>query len=99
MRAAEEGYLFSVPPSVVRSPQKQKLVRALPLECLILETDSPVLGPDPSTRNEPDSVVIACREIARLKGVPAEAVARITTDNARRLFPRAFAAESQRTGS
>jgi TatD DNase family protein len=93
------GYCFSVPPSIVRSPQKQKLVRALPLESLILETDSPVLGPDPSTRNEPDGVVIACREIARLKGVTAEAVARITTDNARRLFPRAFALNDSRTGS
>jgi len=85
------GYYFSVPPSIVRSPQKQKLARALPLEAMILETDAPVLGPDPSTRNEPESAVIPCREIARLKGVPVETVARITTDNARRLFPRAFA--------
>jgi Tat protein secretion system quality control protein TatD with DNase activity len=44
VRAAEAGYLFSVPPSVVRSDQKQKLVRRLPLESLALESDSPVLG-------------------------------------------------------
>jgi hypothetical protein len=37
VRAAEAGYLFSVPPSVVRSDQKQKLVRRLPLESLALE--------------------------------------------------------------
>jgi len=85
------GYYFSIPPSIVRSPQKQKLARALPLEAMILETDAPVLGPDPSTRNEPESVAIPCREIARLKGVSVETVARITTDNARQLFPRAFA--------
>ena len=83
------GYFFSVPPSVVRSPQKQKLARALPLEALILETDAPVLGPDPSSRNEPAAVALVCHEIARLKGVPAEEVARITTANALRLFPRA----------
>ena len=99
LEGVREGYCFSVPPSILRSPQKQKLVGALPLECLVLETDSPVLGPDPSTRNEPESLVIPCREIARLKGVSVEAVARITTDNARRLFPRAFAAEESRTGS
>jgi len=87
---AEAGYAFSIPPSVVRSPQKQKLVRRLPLECLLLETDSPVLGPDPATRNEPANVVMACRAVAELKGVPPETVARATTDNARRLFPRAF---------
>jgi len=88
---AEAGYAFSIPPSVVRSPQKQKLVRWLPLECLLLETDSPVLGPDPAARNEPANVVVACRAVAELKGVSPETVARATTDNARRLFPRAFA--------
>jgi TatD DNase family protein len=84
------GFFFSVPPSVVRSPQKQKLVRHLPLECLLLETDSPVLGPDPTLRNEPRNVTVACEAVASLNGIPADEVARITTDNARRLFPRAF---------
>lgn len=87
----EAGYFFSIPPSVVRSVQKQKLVRSLPLECILLETDSPVLGPDPSVRNEPMNVTIACQAVADLKGVPLADVARITTENARRLFPRAFA--------
>jgi len=90
LEGVEAGYAFSIPPSVVRSPQKQKLVRRLPLECLLLETDSPVLGPDPETRNEPANVVVACRAVAELKGVSPETVARVTTDNARRLFPRAF---------
>ena len=84
------GFFFSIPPSAVRSPQKQKLVRQLPLECLLLETDSPVLGPDPTLRNEPRNVTVACEAVASLKGVPADEVARVTTDNARRLFPRAF---------
>jgi len=87
----EAGFFFSIPPSVVRSAQKQKLVRSLPLECMLLETDSPVLGPDPGVRNEPMNVMIACQAVADLKGVPPEDVARITTENARRLFPRAFA--------
>ena len=75
---------------MVRSPQKQKLVRALPLDRLLLETDSPVLGPDPAQRNEPKNVVEACRAIAGLKGVSMEEVARATTVNARALFPKAF---------
>ncbi len=93
--AAQEGlaagYRFSIPPSVVRSAQKQKLVRALPLDRLLLETDSPVLGPDPGQRNEPANVRGACEAVAALKGVTAEEVAHVTTENARQLFPRAFA--------
>jgi len=91
LEGVEAGYSFSIPPSVVRSPQKQKLVRQLPLDSLLLETDSPVLGPDPTTRNEPANIDVACRTVAELKRVSPDTVAQVTTDNARRLFPRAFA--------
>jgi TatD DNase family protein len=87
----EAGYFFSIPPSIVRSPQKQKLVRHLPLDRLLLESDSPVLGPVKGERNEPCNVRLACEQIATIKGLAVEAVAHATTDNARRLFPRAFA--------
>jgi len=86
----DAGYYFSIPPSIVRSPQKQKLVRRLPLERLILETDSPVLGPEPGERNEPQNVWISCARIAGLKGVPPEEVAARTTENARALFGEAI---------
>jgi TatD DNase family protein len=86
MPAVEAGFLFSVPPSIVRSAQKRKLVRGLPLTSLMLESDSPVLGPDPAARNEPANVRIAMREIAELHGVPEDAVAEITTENAIRLY-------------
>ena len=87
VRAAEAGYLFSVPPSVVRSQQKQKLVRRLPLESLALESDSPVLGPDPNVRNEPANLVIARDFIAQVHGVSTERVVEVTTANARKVFP------------
>lgn len=90
LEGVRAGYFFSIPPSVVRSVQKQKLARQVPLECLLLETDSPVLGPDPAVRNEPQNVTIACHAVADLKGIHPEDVARVTTENARRLFPRAF---------
>jgi TatD DNase family protein len=84
--AVEAGYFFSVPPSTVRSAQKQKLFRRLPLENLLLETDSPVLGPDPGVRNEPANLLVAARALAALKGVEESAVLEATTANARRLF-------------
>ncbi len=87
-RAAAEdlGYLFSIPPSVVRSQQKQKLVRLLPLESLALESDSPVLGPIREERNEPANLTHARALIAEFKGISAEAVTAATDENARRLF-------------
>lgn len=74
----EAGYYFSVPPSVIRSNQKKKLVRQLPLSCLMLETDSPVLGPNPGERNEPVNIVLALQAVAEIKqadpGVVADTV-------------------------
>lgn len=86
LEGVRHGFFFSVPPSVVRSRQKQKLVRALPLSALLLETDSPVLGPEPGVRNVPANIGVALRAVAELKGVSAEEVARATTANAVRLF-------------
>lgn len=84
--AVEAGYFFSVPPSIVRSRQKQKLVRHLPLSCLLVETDSPVLGPDPKTRNEPANLILSVEAIARIKEVDVEAVAEAVVENTRCLY-------------
>ena len=84
--AVEAGYFFSIPPSVVRSRQKQKLVGQLPLSCLLVETDSPVLGPDPSTRNEPANLRIALDAIAGIKSIAVAAVAEAVAENALRLY-------------
>lgn len=86
LRGAEAGFVFSIPPSIVRSEQKQKLVRALPLEALALETDSPVLGPTREERNEPANVCVSLRAIAEIKGVGEQEVAEQTSANACRVF-------------
>lgn len=85
-RGAEAGFKFSVPPSIVRSAQKQKMVSRLPLHALLLETDSPVLGPEPGERNEPANAALAASTVAQIKGVTVEEVARVTTRNAHALF-------------
>ena len=86
--AVEAGYFFSIPPSVVRSPQKQKLVKHLPLSCLLIETDSPALGPFPNLRNEPKNAALAVEKIAELKGVRPEAVLEAVSENTKRLYPQ-----------
>jgi TatD DNase family protein len=87
-RGAEAGYLFSIPPSVVRSRVKQKLVPRLPESCLLLESDSPVLGPSADERNEPANLSFGLAELARLRGASIEPLAATIAGNTRRLFPR-----------
>jgi TatD DNase family protein len=86
MPAVEAGFFFSIPPSIVRSEQKQKLVRQFPLTSLLVETDSPVLGPSPHERNEPANAIIAVRAIAGLKGVSEAEVIEVIGENTRRLY-------------
>ena len=86
MPALDAGYFFSIPPSIVRSRQKQKLVKALPLEAMLLETDSPVLGPDPKQRNEPSNIRVVVDTIAAIKDVPPEAVIEAAALNTQKLY-------------
>jgi TatD DNase family protein len=84
--AIEAGYFFSIPPSVVRSEQKQKLVRSLPLRVLLLETDSPVLGPVKDGRNEPMNALVSLRAVAELKSVPLDEAAEAVSRNGVSLY-------------
>ncbi len=86
MPAVEAGYYFSVPPSVVRSRQKQKLVKNLPLSCILVETDSPVLGPEPKERNEPANITVSIKAIAELKNVSEGQVIEAVAENTRTLY-------------
>lgn len=90
MPAVEAGFFFSVPPSIVRSEQKQKLVRKLPLSTLLIESDSPVLGPVPQERNEPANARIAVNAIAELKGIAVDEVIEAVAENTRRLYGDVF---------
>ena len=63
-------------------------VRHIPLECILLETDSPYLTPVPhrGERNESKYIPLIAAKIAELKGTGIDEVAQVTTENARRLF-------------
>ncbi len=65
-----------------------EVVRRLPLERVVLETDSPYLTPAPhrGKRNESSRVRDTLMKVAEVCGVSAEQVAQITTENALKLF-------------
>ena len=64
------------------------VVRKVPLERILVETDSPFLTPVPyrGKRNEPAYVRFVAETIANVKGIACEEVARATTENVRQLF-------------
>ena len=97
-RYIELGYLISIHTSVThpKATQLQDVARAVPLEYLVLETDSPYGAPQRhrGKRNEPAYVVEAAACVAELKGVQVEQVATVTTRNAERLLGLAVASSS-----
>ena len=64
------------------------LVKATPLEMILLETDAPFLPPEGfrGKRNEPIYVKYLAQEIARIKEIPLDEVASVTTENAKTFF-------------
>lgn len=71
-----------------RSPEFIDLVRRLPLDRLLIETDCPYLAPEPmrGRRNEPAYVTHVAARLAELKGVPVREIAERTGANACHLF-------------
>ena len=92
-----------VAPSVARfeaaNPPLRVSVRQVPLEHLLLETDSPYGAPQShrGKRNEPAYVAEAAMKVAEIKGLPVEHVAELTTANALALLGLEVAATA-RTG-
>ncbi len=84
------GFCISVTGILTFSKDLQKVVRELPLERLLVETDSPYLSPAPERgkRNEPWKVKHVAQTLAELKGVSLEEVARATVENTKRVFDR-----------
>jgi TatD DNase family protein len=69
----------------------REVAAAVPLERMLIETDSPYLAPVPhrGRTNQPGYVMHVAEEIARIKGLSAEEVGEITSQNFFRLFTTA----------
>lgn len=88
--AMEMGFYISFSGIVTFKSAKdlQAVAREVPLEQMLIETDSPYLAPVPyrGRVNEPALVRHVAEYLATLKGVPLEQIARQTTDNFFNLF-------------
>lgn len=74
---------FAGPLVFPNSRRLKEAAREIPLDRLLIETDSPYLTPPPhrGERNEPANVIYVAEEIARLKGIPVETVVEETRKN------------------
>jgi TatD DNase family protein len=83
--AVDRGYYISLATNLCRSAQHQILAKNVPLDHLMVETDSPFLSPRKG-RNEPAFVLDSIRMIARLRGLEPQEIARVTAENTKRIY-------------
>lgn len=90
--ALELGFYISLSGILTfkKSEELRAIAKDVPLDRLLVETDAPYLAPEPmrGKTNEPAYVVHTAAALAKIKGVSAEEIAAITTDNFYRLFPK-----------
>lgn len=88
--ALKLGFYISLagPVTFKNSKNADEIIQMIPLEKLLIETDSPYLSPEPfrGRRNTPINVKLVAEKIAKVKQLPLEEVAKITYENAKRLF-------------
>ncbi|MBI5701586.1 TatD family hydrolase [Candidatus Saganbacteria bacterium] len=88
--AEEMGFMVSFTGNITfkKAGLLREQAKIVPMNKLMIETDSPYLAPDPlrGSRNEPANVAIIAKKIAAIKGLSVEDVAIETTKNAREFF-------------
>ena len=70
------------------APKVQAVATSVPLDKLLIETDSPYLTPEPfrGKRNNSSYVKYTAEKIAQLRGMTVEEIARITMENGKRFY-------------
>ncbi len=81
-------YISFTGPVTFKNTNYNKLIDCVPLEHILLETDSPFLSPVPfrGKRNEPAHLNYIAEKIAQVKGLSIEELAHITSENTENLF-------------
>lgn len=79
---------FTGPVTIKRSVNLQRVALNIPLDRLMIETDSPYLSPEPvrGRRNDPRNVAYICDFIAQLRGMDAQELCDHTRENAMRFY-------------
>lgn len=89
--AKSHNIFIGVDGDITYTPEKAEFIKLVPLEMIVLETDSPYLIPEPLRSqgekvNTPGNLNIIAKFLAELLGKNLEEIKNITTDNAKKLF-------------
>lgn len=87
-RILDAGFYVGFDGDITYVPDRLGVAAEVPLERLLLETDSPLITPEPyrGERNEPKNVTLIAKSQAQVRGIMVEEVGRVTSENAERLF-------------
>jgi TatD DNase family protein len=87
-KAIELGFKLGIGGVLTFDQGLPNVIKRIDMEHLVLETDSPFLAPIPfkGKQNESSYIPYIGEKLAEIKNLPVEEVARITTENAQRLF-------------
>ncbi len=82
----EQGCYFSIPAVLLRSGSFQSLVKKVPVNRLLTETDAPYLPPKSGERSEPSFVKLTVKKMAEIKGLSEKEVEDALTQNYKAIF-------------
>ncbi|AWR94707.2 TatD family hydrolase [Acidianus brierleyi] len=79
------GYI-SIPPILLRDKNRQEIVKCVPLESIVTETDSPFMGYEKNQRNEPCNVSFTIKKISEIKKIEEKEIEKKIEENFKKII-------------